>query len=142
MNISTLNYQQKKTNLKGFSKILHILLFFIAISISTVGMAQTKKEETNVKKPDSIKVKQENFMDMGAATLGQIFGENLDGQSKSKKLSFLEMLEKMEMPAEQKAEYKNWYFLQATDLTEKQKDSLGIAIEKKIMEAQNNPENH
>ncbi len=72
---------------------------------------------------------------MGSGTLGQIFGENLDGKSKNKKLSFLELLEKMDMPANQKAEYKNWYFLQAKDLTEKQKDSLGKAIEKKIMEA-------
>ena len=39
------------------------------------------------------------------------------------------------MPTEQKAEYKNWYYLQSKDLTEKQKDSLGKAIEKKIMEA-------
>ena len=117
-------------------KILQLLLVMLAISISFGTMAQEKKTaSTNLKKVDTTKVQEDNFLDMGSGTLGQIFGENLDGQSKGKKLTFLEMLEKMDMPAEQKAEYKNWYYLQAKNLTEKQKDSLGKAIEKKIMEA-------
>ena len=101
-------------------------------AISTTSMAQTKKDSTKTEKKP---VQKDNFLDMGSGTLGQIFGENLDGKSKNKKLSFLELLEKMDMPANQKAEYKNWYFLQAKDLTEKQKDSLGLAIQKKILEA-------
>ncbi|WP_445733445.1 hypothetical protein [Mariniflexile sp.] len=122
----------KSIQLKRISKLLQLLLFFLAIAISTTSMAQTKKDSTKTEKKP---VQKDNFLDMGSGTLGQIFGENLDGKSKNKKLSFLELLEKMDMPANQKAEYKNWYFLQAKDLTEKQKDSLGKAIEKKIMEA-------
>tara|TARA_R110002049_G_scaffold122467_3_gene277335 strand:+ start:7105 stop:7503 length:399 start_codon:yes stop_codon:yes gene_type:complete len=122
----------KSIQLKSISKLLQLLLFFLAIAISTTSMAQIKKDSTKTEKKP---VQKDNFLDMGSGTLGQIFGENLDGKSKNKKLSFLELLEKMDMPADQKAEYKNWYFLQAKDLTEKQKDSLGKAIEKKIMEA-------
>jgi len=119
-------------------KTFKITLILLVFSIS--GFAQTKKKDTikpktDIIKTDSTTVKKDNFLDMGAGTLTQIFGENLDGKSTGKKLSFLELLEKMELPAEQKAEYKNQYYLQAKDLTEKQKDSLGKAIQKKIVEA-------
>ncbi|MBG6128792.1 hypothetical protein IWQ47_000516 [Aquimarina sp. EL_43] len=67
--------------------------------------------------------------------LSGVFGENLDGKSNGKTINFLELLEKMDIPAEQKLEYKNMYYLQAKELTQKQKDSLGSAIEKKIIEA-------
>lgn len=124
-------------------KTLHIILIILAISVVNTSTAQTKKEpvksdstKSNSTKTDSTKVKKDNFLDLGAGTLSDIFGENLDGKSNGKKLSFLELLAKMDMPAEQKAEYKNWYYLQAKNLTEQQKDSLGKAIEKKIKEAQ------
>ena len=41
----------------------------------------------------------------------------------------------MDLPENQKQEYRNLYYLQAKDLTQKQKDSLGNAIGKKIKEA-------
>ena len=125
--------KHKKNNSHFMSKTLHALLVILTISFANTSMAQTKKVPT---KTDTTKVKKDNFLDLGAGTLGGIFGENLDGQSKNKKLSFLELLEKMDVPTEQKAEYKNWYYLQSKNLTEKQKDSLGKAIEKKIIEAQ------
>ena len=125
--------KNKNIHLNSIRKLTQFLMFFWAIAISTPSMAQTKKDSTKIEKKAEQK---DNFLDMGAGTLGQIFGENLDGQSKNKKLSFLELLEKIDMPAEQKAEYRNQYYLQAKDFTEKQKDSLGKAIEIKIKEAQ------
>lgn len=121
------------SNLNSIKKQLRVLLFLLVITISATSMAQTKKDSTKTEKKP---IQKDNFLDMGSGTLGQIFGENLDGQSKNKKLTFLELLEKMNLPADQKAEYKNWYYLQAKDLTEKQKDSLGKAIEIKIKQAQ------
>lgn len=119
-------------------KTLQILFVMLGLCISNLAQAQ-KKDST---KTDTTKVKTEekkdNFMDLAAGTLGDIFGENLDGKSKGKKLTFLEFLEKVDLPKDQKAEYKNWYYLHVKDLTEKQKDSLGSALEKKIKEAQKN----
>ncbi len=116
-------------------KTLQILVIILIISIINTCYAQTPKDTI---KTNTLKVKKENFMDMGAETLTQIFGENLDGKQTGKKLSFLELLNKMDMPIEQKEEYRNWYYLQSKDLTEKQKDSLSKALEKKILEAEKN----
>jgi len=121
-------------------KTLQILFVMLVLCISNVTQSQAKDN----KKTDSNKVNKEvnkdNFMDLGAETLTSIFGENLDGKPSGKKLSFLQLLEKMDLPKEQKEEYKNWYYLQTKDLTQKQKDSLGNALEKKILEAKNNGE--
>jgi len=114
-------------------KTLQILLVMLSITMFSTGYAQTQKDTIKTKKK---MVQNDNFLDMGAETLTQLFGENLDGTATGKKLSFLELLNKMELPADQKEEYRNWYYLQAKDLTEKQKDSLGKALEKKISEAQ------
>jgi hypothetical protein len=119
-------------------KTIKITLILLAYSVSCFSQTKKKdpvKAKTDTRKIDSTTVKKDNFLDMGAGTLTQIFGENLDGKSTGKTLSFLELLNKMDLPPEQKTEYKNQYYLQAKDLTEKQKDSLGKAIEKKIMEA-------
>jgi len=114
-------------------KTLHILVILLSIGIANNGVAQTKNDTIETKKKT---VQNDNFLDMGAETLTQLFGENLDGTATGKKLSFLELLNKMELPAEQKEEYRNWYYLQAKGLTQKQKDSLGNALGKKIREAQ------
>lgn len=109
-------------------KLLQVLLIGLIISTASIAQAQEKKT-------DSIKVKNSNYLDMGAGTLTDIFGSNLDGNKDGKKLSFLEMVDKMDLPAEQKTEYKNLYYLQSKNLTEKQKDSLGKVMSKKIKEA-------
>ncbi|KGK29814.1 MULTISPECIES: hypothetical protein [Cellulophaga] len=138
--MTTINniHKKKNTFLNKITIKLPSLFFLLLINISIQGFAQSNNSKNEPKKDTIVRA---NFLDMGAETLGQLFGENLDGQSPNKKLSFLEMLEKMDMPMEQKAEYANLYFLQAKELTEKQKDSLGKSLEKKIIEAKNNPEN-
>ncbi|WP_106792554.1 hypothetical protein [Aquimarina sp. Aq78] len=106
-------------------------LLIIALFITQWANAQSIDTSKTSKK----NVKKENLLDMKANLLSGVFGENLDGKSNGKTISFLELLEKMDIPAEQKLEYKNMYYLQAKKLTQKQKDSLGLAIEKKIVEA-------
>lgn len=109
-------------------KLLQRLLIVLTISTISITQAQEKKN-------DPPKVDKNNYLDMGAGTLTDIFGSNLDGNKDGKKLSFLQMVEKMDLSAKQKKEYKNLYYLQAKNLTKKQKDSLGNAISKKIKEA-------
>ncbi|PKV50007.1 hypothetical protein ATE84_2053 [Aquimarina sp. MAR_2010_214] len=108
---------------------LIIIAFFIIQWANAQSIDTSKTSEKTVKK--------DNLLDMQANLLSGVFGENLDGKSNGKTISFLELLEKMDLPAEQKLEYKNMYYLQAKKLTQKQKDSLGAAIEKKILEAKN-----
>ncbi|MBJ2173225.1 hypothetical protein JBL43_03195 [Aureibaculum sp. A20] len=114
-------------------KTLHILIAILSLSIFNASYAQAKKDTTTTEKKS---VQNDNFLDMGAKSLTQVFGENLDGNTSGKKLNFLEMLKKMNLPTEQKEEYRNLYYLQAKDLTQKQKDSLGRALGEKIKEAQ------
>ena len=104
--------------------------FLIVLTLCTISI--TKAQE---KKTDTTKVENNSYLDMGAGILTNIFGSNLDGNKDGEKLSFLEMVEKMDVPEKQKIEYKNLYYLQAKDLTQKQKDSLGQAISKQIKEA-------
>lgn len=108
-----------------------IQLIIIALFIAQWANAQSIDTSKTRKKT----VKKDNLLDMQTNLLSGVFGENLDGKSNGKTISFLELLEKMDIPAEQKLEYKNMYYLQAKELTQKQKDSLGSAIEKKIIEA-------
>ncbi|WP_156133212.1 hypothetical protein [Lacinutrix sp. Hel_I_90] len=104
------------------------MLLILGLSLTDICLAQTKIT-------DSSKVKSDNFLDMGAESMTQMFGENLDGNATGKKTGFLELLGKMDLTEEQKADYKSQYYLQANTLTQKQKDSLAKAIERKILEA-------
>jgi hypothetical protein len=123
-------------------KILVVILVFSANCFSQTKQKEVIKTTKDTIVTDTTKVKKNNLLDMQSEFLTSTFGENLDGKSNGKKISFLELLDQMDMPAEQKAEYRNWFYLQAKDLTEKQKDSLGKAIEIKIKEAQvNNTKN-
>lgn len=105
-----------------------ILAFIMVFCFTGAVIAQ-------IKTADSTKVDSNIFLDLGAQTLSQVFGEDLDGNATGKTIGFLEMLNKSELPQNQKAEYKNLYYLHAKELTQKQKDSLGKAFEKKILEA-------
>lgn len=111
-------------------KTIKTLCICSIICCATFSQAQTSKTEK-----DSTATKSENFLDLGAEVLTKSFGAELDGNPTGESLSYLQLLNKSDLPEEQKTELKNWYYLQAKDLTQKQKDSLGKAIEKKIMEA-------
>ena len=109
---------------------LKLLLVLLAFSFSTTLIAQEKKT-------DSTTIKKHNLLDMQTNILTSVFGENLDGNTTGKSIGYLELLEKTDLSEAQKTEFKNLYYLQAKNLTQKQKDSIGKAIERKIIEAQN-----
>ncbi len=113
------------------SQILVISMMIFIMQLANAQQTKTTKTEKN-------NLKQDNLLDMQTNVLSGLFGENLDGKPNGKTINFLELLEKMNLPTAQKLEYKNMYYLQAKELTQKQKDSLGKAIEKKILEAQRN----
>lgn len=115
-------------------KTLQILFVMLGFCISNSTQAQQKAKQKDSTKVDSVKVDKNNFADLQSKTITGIFGENLDGKSTGKKLGFLELLEKMDLTQEQKLEYKNMYYAQAKELSQKQNDSLSKAIEKKILE--------
>lgn len=126
--MKTIHYFIKNLNIL---KSLQLFTIIIAICITNSTQAQITDSNETVK--DTTKT--ENLMDMQAEFLTGTFGENLDGNTTGKTLSFLELLDSVDLPPEQKAEYVNWYYLHAKELTQIQKDSLGKALEKKIMEA-------
>ncbi|TPN85377.1 hypothetical protein [Aquimarina algicola] len=109
-------------------------ILFIGMIIFTIQLANAQK--TNTTKTEKHHTQKENLLDMQTNVLSSLLGENLDGKPNGSTINFLELLEKTDLPANQKLEYKNMYYLQARELTQKQKDSLGKAIEKKILEAQ------
>ncbi|RRQ50704.1 hypothetical protein DZC72_09300 [Maribacter algicola] len=93
-------------------------------------MSQNKKDETKKEAPKS-----ENFMDLQTNTLTDLFGSDLSGTPDGKQLNFLELLEQSDLPEEQKKEWRNYYYLQSKELTQKQKDSLSLALHKKMQKA-------
>lgn len=117
-------------NYNAFKSLQLICLMFV-ICITNSMQAQI----TDSTKTAKDTTKTENLMDMQAKFLTSTFGENLDGNPTRKPLSFLELLDSVNLPPEQKSEYVNWYYLHANELTQKQKDSLGKAMKKKITEA-------
>ncbi len=112
-------------------KITQTLIIVLAICFSFKAQAQA-----NSIKKDTVKVKKkDNLLDMQANVLTDIFGSNLDGNRDEKKLNYLQLLEKSRLTETQKKEYRNWYYLQSKNLTQKQKDSLSNTMRKKILEA-------
>ena len=112
-------------------KITKTLIITSIISFSFNLQAQAK----SIKKVTVKVKKKDNLLEMQANILTDIFGSNLDGKRDGKKLNYLQLLEKSELTDAQKKEYRNWYYLQSKNLTQKQKDSLGNVMRKKISEA-------
>ncbi len=118
-----------------FKKTVFLIALLTIICISRIHAQTDKKHKNNI---NSTKVVQKNnLLDMQTNVLTSIFGENLDGKSQNKSIGFLELLNKVDLSPEQKAEYRNLYYLQAKDMTQKTKDSLSKVLTKKIFEAKN-----
>lgn len=111
-------------------KTLKTLLAISIFLTVQMGISQEKKEETKKAAPKS-----ENFMDLQANTMTDLFGSDLSGTPDGQRLGFLELLKKSDLPEEQKKEWTNYYYLQSKDLTQKQKDSLSLALHKKMQKA-------
>lgn len=140
MNFSRKNHDRKKENKRFMSKTLQILFVMLAICISNSTQAQTLDDLLNSTEEESTEnnssTNPDNLLDMQSHLFTDLFGEDLDGNSTGNSIGFLELLEKLEMPADQKQHYREMYMLQAKNFTERQKDSLGRAFGRKIMEAE------
>ncbi len=75
-----------------------------------------------------------NLLDMQAKTYGNIFGEELTGQPGGKITSYLDLLERSDLPAEQKSRLRAFYKTYAAQLDEKGKDSLGEMLSKQLLQ--------
>lgn len=115
--------------------------FKILLSVITLLVFQTVFSQSEEKKDENKEVnnetKTDNFMDMQTQSMTKIFGSDLSGNPDGKSIGYLELLEQMDLPPEQKTKLRNQYYLQSKKLTQKQKDSLGQAFAKQLKEAQN-----
>lgn len=114
--------------------------FKITISVLTLLAFQTVFSQTEKKKEEKKEVKKEtktdNFMDLQTKSMTKIFGSDLSGNPDGKSIGYLELLEQLDLPPEQKTQLRNQYYLQSKTLTQKQKDSLGQVFAKQLEEAQ------
>ena len=108
-------------------KLLKLILALLAFCFTIIAIAQEKKTDSTI-------IKKNNLLDMQTNVLTSVFGSNLDGNIDGRSIGYLELLEKSELSEAQKTEFKNLYYLQVKKLTQKQKDSLGKATERKIIE--------
>ena len=113
-------------------KTAKITLTILVFSIACVVQAQNK-EATKTSNKTS---KEANLLDMQTNALTGVFGENMDGSTQGESIGYLELLEKMDLSADQKEEMTNIYYLQAKEPNQKTKDSLSKALEQKMKEAQ------
>ena len=114
-------------------KIVKLIIGVLFLLVAQSSFAQHKTE----KKTES---KNDNLMDMMSESMTGMLGTELTGTPEGESIGFLELLRKSDLPEQQKQEYVQWYYLQSKDLTKKQKDSLALALEKKLREA--NPDNN
>ncbi len=113
-------------------KTKHTLMIIIALSFTCISNAQNQEVSTSEKST----IKSDNLLDKQTNVLTSVFGEDLDGKSEGKSIGYLELINKMDISPEQKVEMTNIYYLQAKELSQKTKDSLGKTIEQKKLEAQ------
>lgn len=121
-------------------KTLQILFVMLGVCMSNSSYSQslgdlmgtTPKNDT-IRRNDSIN--KNNLLDMQTNLFTQLFGEDLDGNATGNSIGFLELLEKLDMPADEKQHYREMYLIQAKNYNERQKDSLARAFGRKILEA-------
>ena len=108
-------------------KIVKLIIGVLFLLVTQSSFAQQKTE----KKTES---KNDNLMDMMSESMTGMLGTELTGTPEGESIGFLELLQKSDLPEEQKKEYAQWYYLQSKNLTKKQKDSLALSLEKKLKE--------
>ena len=105
-------------------KTQNILLVLISFSGLTFAQAQTdpkpKSEVTN------------NFLDLGAAGLGDIFGDSLTGGN-GKVTNYLELVDKSDMPEADKQDLRDAYQRYSQALDAQGKDSLQTVMTKELI---------
>ncbi|TMM52220.1 hypothetical protein FEE95_21270 [Maribacter algarum] len=113
-------------------KTIKVTLFVFLFGI-LIGHSQTDNKPSNPKKEK----KEMNLLDEQTKILGQIFElggmeeENPIGGSKN----YLELIEKSEMPPEQKEQLREMYKVYDLSLDPKKKDSLKLMVDKMLKNA-------
>ena len=105
-------------------KILKTLLILAFLGPFTFAQAQTdpksKTEVTN------------NFLDLQAGALGDIFGDSLTG-GKGKVTNYLELVDKSDMPEADKEDLREAYWEYSKKLDAQGKDSLQSVMVKELL---------
>ncbi len=108
----------------------------LVITMLTMQISFSQTEEKKEEKKQETKKTTDNYMDLQTKSMTKIFGSDLSGNPDGKSIGYLELLEQLDLPPEQKTKLRNQYYLQSKTLTQKQKDSLGRAYAKQLKEAQ------
>lgn len=127
--------------LKILTAVITLFAYQTGFSQSEEKKTEKKDEKKEVKEQVKEEVKEEtktdNFMDLQTKSMTKLFGSDLSGNPDGKSIGYLELLEQLDLPAEQKTKLRNQYVLQSKTLTQKQKDSLGQEFAKQLKKAQN-----
>ena len=109
-----------------------ILFFFVAISITSFAQGAQEPTPANNNLPTS-----DNLADMQLEVLKPMMqaADEDDGIDWENTDNYLELLEQLELTEEEKAELRTMYFMQRTDLTQAEKDSIGRIISERIQNA-------
>tara|TARA_R110000744_G_scaffold263552_1_gene377852 strand:- start:4517 stop:4861 length:345 start_codon:yes stop_codon:yes gene_type:complete len=97
--------------------------------VACVGALATVQAQTNPKLQTPVT---NNFLDLQAGELGDIFGDSLTG-GKGKVTNYLELVDKSDRPEAEKKQLREAYFLYSKALDAKGKDSLQTVLTKKLL---------
>tara|TARA_R110000765_G_scaffold115714_4_gene208685 strand:- start:4384 stop:4728 length:345 start_codon:yes stop_codon:yes gene_type:complete len=105
-------------------KTLKTFLLIVCLGTFPIIHAQTNpKPQTPVTN---------NFLDLQAGELGDIFGDSLTG-GKGNVTNYLELVDKSDRPEAEKKQLREAYFLYSKALDAKGKDSLQTVLTKKLL---------
>ena len=94
-----------------------------------VGALATVQAQTDPKPKTPVT---NNFLDLQASTLGNIFGDSLTG-GKGKVTNYLELVDKSDIPEAEKKQLREAYLLYSKALDAKGKDSLQTVLSKQLL---------
>lgn len=97
--------------------------------LSLFGASYTLQAQTDPKPKTEVT---NNFLDLGAAGLGDIFGDSLTGGN-GKVTNYLELVDKSDMPEADKQDLRDAYQRYSQALEAKGKDSLQTAMSQELM---------
>jgi hypothetical protein len=97
--------------------------------ISLCGAINTLQAQTDPKPKTEVT---NNFLDLQASTLGNIFGDSLSG-GKGKVTNYLELVDKSDMPEADKQDLRDAYMKYSKSLDAQGKDSLQAAMGKELL---------
>lgn len=106
--------------MKTFKTLLLLGCFSSMAMVQAQSDPKPKAEVTN------------NFLDLQASTLGNIFGDSLTG-GKGKVTNYLELVEKSDIPEADKQDLRDAYMKYSKTLDAQGKDSLQAAMAKELL---------